>query len=575
MSDTLTNEPSASKLMRRARFAEERRRLTQFRERLAACPHWLRGADLVAGIDETLRDIDALEERLASKSVIAVVGGSGVGKSSLVNALCGCRNAVVTGISRPTTRKAAAVVRSVQDADILLDHFDRGDMDVVPIPGTALPDTILVDAPDTDSVECETYSGILDRVLENADVLVCVFDARNPKRKDNLDRLVHFVAKFQGQHIVLVLNQPNCIIPAESLERDVIPDFREELGKSWPGAKTAKLFCTAAPAATSEDIRNEIDDLMLFLQKIAGKSFLDERVARAAFLREGVEEEIRKVLREQGDWGKLAEDVRRFESEISRQLAERFPATDDGAGSEDDMAALLRVVTPLWWGPIGLFLGFSRRFRRLVQTPFRLSDLLLPLGILRRIHAFVGDEADSGRTPKKDAGEAVFSWDDLPEELRLGYASLSDRMVEDFGMDPALRDEKSAFAFTDLSTVFRRSWLAAHDEEVRKGAKRCSGFLSQLLLNACTIAPAGYILCVIGETFLRRDYLPVSFYRQGLALLALLWLLSSWLLQIRLNRTARSIPDLTMKRFAERNPSARILSFASEIELLVKLTRTK
>lgn len=566
MNDIAANDISSTKLLRRARFSEERRRLMQFKERLAACPHWVCGADLIAGVEETLQDIDALEERLASKAVIAVVGGSGVGKSSLVNAVCGCPHAVRAGRNRPTTRKAAAVVRSIQDADVLLNHFDRGDLDVLPIPETVLPDAVLIDAPDTDSEECAEYSDILDRVLENADVLVCVFDARNPKRKDNLDRLAHFVAKFQGRHVVLVLNHAD-LVPAESLKHDVIPDFRNELGKSWPGVDSAKLFCTVAtPTAVSNGVRNEIKDLILFLQGVTGKSFLDVRVARAAFLRKSTENEILSIVRKQGDWKKLADEVRSFEANISKQLAERFSASDDGA--EDDMTSLLRVATPLWWGPAGLFLGFSRRFRRLVQTPFRFSDLLLPLGLLRRIRAFAGEEPGSGNAPEKDSVEIAFSWDDLPESLRLEYASLSERMVGDFGMDSSLRDEKSAFAFADLSAIFRRSWRATHDKEVHDAARRCGGLFFQILLNACTIVPAAYILWVIGTTFLRGTYLPGTFYRQGFALLALLWLLSSWFLQVRLNRAARSIPDRTARRFAERIPFARTLPVAAEIERL-------
>ena len=303
--NTPVNEDPAARILRLSRFAEERRRLQRLKDELAACPHWPRGADLAAALDETIRDVGSLEEKLDAKAVVAVVGGTGTGKSSLVNALCGRADAVPSGVRRPTTRTASAVVRSVGDADVLLRHFGRGDLEVVPMPDTALPNAVLVDTPDTDSAECSTYSGVLDRVLENADVLVCVFDAANPKRKDNLDRLAHFVSKFPGRDIVLVLNHADRI-PAGSLERDVVPDFRDTLAKSWPGAKSAKLFCTVSLPGEASGSKNELRALLRVLQETAGTTLLDERVARAGFLRASAEEGIRDVLRRQGDWDGFA-----------------------------------------------------------------------------------------------------------------------------------------------------------------------------------------------------------------------------------------------------------------------------
>ena len=148
-----------------------------------------------------------MEERLEAKAVVAVVGGTGAGKSTLVNALCGKDATVKDGNSRPTTRCITALSRTVGDANVLLENLKAGEIEVRQDFGFRFHDVVIVDTPDTDSSECADYSNLLDRVLQRADALVCVFPAQDPKRRDNLVRLAEKVSKYQAEHVFLVLNQ--------------------------------------------------------------------------------------------------------------------------------------------------------------------------------------------------------------------------------------------------------------------------------------------------------------------------------------------------------------------------------
>jgi hypothetical protein len=583
MNDIVKTEYVNTKILSRVRFAESRQRVQQLKDELGACPHWPMAKGLSAALDETLCDIDALEEKLDTKAVIAFVGGSGTGKSSLVNALCGRSDAVKAAIGRPTTRKAAAVVRSVGDADVLMRSLDRNDLDIVPIPETCLPRAILVDSPDTDSNECESYSETLNGVLNHADVLVCVFKALNPKQKDNLDRLAHFVAKFPNKHIVIVLNRSDEVVPHSKLRDEVVPDFMDHLEHCWPGS-FKYVFCTATPSPEQEKAQtlpegfvNDIGDLQKFLESVTGTAFFDERVSRAEFLRKNAEMAVCDAIRRQGDWKSLASDIQNFNEDISCLISERYSKTEVSGGTKESAdTALLCAVAPRWWGPIGFYLGLSRRFRHFVETPFRLYDLIPPVAIIRRLKALfakdgaVGSDADgNGMPPNKEIRLADIEGDIIPK-----YAALADRMVHEFGMDVGLLDHRSALDLTALSGALYDAWRTARESEIKEAACRCSGWLFQLILNLIFIVPACYVASIIVREFWIGNYLPSAFYRHGAALLFLIWLALSWIVQLRLNNAARTIPGRTAKRFAGKEHTTQLFAgVANEVDRLARLAR--
>lgn len=160
-----------------------------------------------------------VRERLAlgvDHTIVALVGGTGSGKSSLFNAICGLDFADV-GVKRPTTSKVTACVWG-EGGGALLDWLgveeDRriereslldGDTEA-PLRGL-----VLLDLPDHDSIE-PTHRAVVDRLLPMADLLVWVVDPQK-----YADDALHsgYLRRLVGHEsaMVVVLNQVDTVAP--------------------------------------------------------------------------------------------------------------------------------------------------------------------------------------------------------------------------------------------------------------------------------------------------------------------------------------------------------------------------
>jgi GTP-binding protein EngB required for normal cell division len=211
------------------------RRIARRREELAAAVD--RGGErLPAGVRETVRSsLDSVGERLelgVDHTVVALVGGTGSGKSSLFNALSGLRFADV-GARRPTTSAVTACTWG--SAARLLDWLgvapDRRIERESALDGESQADLrglVLLDLPDHDSVASE-HRAVVDRLLPMVDLLVWVVDPQ--KYAD--DALHSGYLRHLGGHegsMLVVLNQIDTVPVSEqgALLHDVARLLRED-----------------------------------------------------------------------------------------------------------------------------------------------------------------------------------------------------------------------------------------------------------------------------------------------------------------------------------------------------------
>jgi GTP-binding protein EngB required for normal cell division len=196
-------------------------------------------------------------ERLARGEgvvVAALCGGTGTGKSSLLNALAGADVAAV-GVRRPvTTDPLALVVGDPDPAGALLDWLEVPERYLVASDG--LPDgLVLVDLPDMDSVAAG-HRATVDRFVERVDVLVWVVDPiKYAQRALHHDYLRALAA--HAEVVVLVLNRID-ELPVSG-RRACLDDLRRLLARE--GLGSARILATSA--RTGEGI----DDLAQLLSQ--------------------------------------------------------------------------------------------------------------------------------------------------------------------------------------------------------------------------------------------------------------------------------------------------------------------
>jgi GTPase Era involved in 16S rRNA processing len=223
--------------------------------------------------------IDRAGERLrlgADLTVVALVGATGSGKSSIFNALAGMELAEV-GVRRPTTGQAMACVWAMDGADPLLDWLgvprrQRTNRRTVLDADTQddLHGLVLLDLPDHDST-ATSHRLEVDRLVELVDLLVWVVDPQK-----YADEVLHsgYLRRLVGHEAVMlvVLNQLDRLTQAEA--QTCATDLRRLLDSDGLSAVTM-LTTSATTGAGIDDLRRVLSDLVQRRGAFAGRTLAD------------------------------------------------------------------------------------------------------------------------------------------------------------------------------------------------------------------------------------------------------------------------------------------------------------
>ncbi|MDO5729097.1 MAG: 50S ribosome-binding GTPase [Actinomycetaceae bacterium] len=207
---------------------------------------------LISNVRDTVKTADERLSLNPEVAVVAFIGATGSGKSSLFNALLGADIAQV-GLRRPTTKSALAASAPGTDMTDLLDWLGIKNRVLIPQDRLMPENVTIVDLPDIDSVDLDNRA-LADHLAERVDILVWVVDPQK-----YADDVLHsqFIRPLahHSKVTVVVLSQVDRLSPSErSLVMADLKRLVEEDGISQP-----RMVATSSVTGEGlEKLRDEI-----------------------------------------------------------------------------------------------------------------------------------------------------------------------------------------------------------------------------------------------------------------------------------------------------------------------------
>lgn len=524
---------------------------------------WMPASALKKQCDEAIRMINDIAERFDRKLVVTIVGPCGAGKSTLLNALVGVDDLSPAGHQRPTTGHVIVFSSDPQDADQLVTGLGSESVEVKSGPAAAMLEHVLIiDTPDTDSMAYQKHSPLVREAIARSDMLICVFDSENPKRKDHVDFLAPFIRRFNGESLVSVINKCDRQDEAELKDR-ILPDFSAYIQAAWQ-TTVDRMLCISArrhlqdpqfdETAGPKHNFDQFEDLReLIFDRINRAGYVvDRRLENARGLRDFVFAEVSREI--SGHRTSLITAERQMREAQKKSFLDAVSAM-----KKDDSRQLFGVglmmyqkLSQRWIGPVGWMIAIWARlliFGAGIAALFRfgrpVSQIMGMISAWRHFKESKAAIADTSNDERVGAGlrtyrlTAMSSWPDIAESLVGGGFDSTVRRVEDALPDTGTFSDKLAGI-----------WSNALDSEMERMAGKLSGMLLQIVLNLPMFAVLGYTGWITVQRFLQGSYLAGNFFLHALWTIGIILLLSFFLFQI-LVRLVASPERVTIKAFGK------------------------
>lgn len=263
---------------------------------------WLSGSE--ANALQALTDYEShqvFEGEESKPLVVAFFGGTGVGKSSLLNRLAG-EDIARTGVERPTSREVTLYIHDSVQLGNLPKEFPVEQIRIARHHDPQWKDVAWVDMPDIDSVE-QNNRHIVEQWLPHIDLLIYVV---SPERYRD-ERGWRFLQSQGARHgWVFVMNQWDRGDPSQ------IDDLRQLLANS--GFADPVLFRTICKQPVANDVNDDFDQLVSSIKALANRHTLAHLEARNLQARQQeLKNTIQNALTRMGYQASAKELIKRWE----------------------------------------------------------------------------------------------------------------------------------------------------------------------------------------------------------------------------------------------------------------------
>ena len=557
--------------------------LNMLRSILADLSLWLPATPLTKQCDEALRMIDGIAERFERKLVVTIVGPCGAGKSSLLNALAGIDDLSPAGHQRPTTGHVIVFSSDAQDAEQLVANLGGDSVEVKSSPAAELLEHVLIiDTPDTDSMAYRKHSALVRKAIACSDMLICVFDSENPKRKDHVDFLAPFIRKFNGESLVSVINKCDRQDEVE-LKNRILPDFSAYIQAAWQ-TSVDRTLCVSArrhlkdpqwdPTAGPKHDFDQFEELQnLIFDNINRAGYVvDRRLENARSLRDFIFDEVRREVSGYHTSLVTAKDKFREAEKTSFMEAVSAMKNDDSRQLFGIGLMVYQKLAQRWVGPMGWMIAIWARlliFGTGMAALFRfgrpVTQIMGMISAWRHFKESKSATADARNDERVGAGLRTYrlttmsNWPDIAESLIGG------------GFDGTVRRVEDALPAGEvLSEKLAGIWSGTLDSEIERISRRLSGILLQIVFNLPVFGILGYSGWITVKGFLWGEYLAGAFFLHAFWSIGIILLLSFFIFQACI-RLVAGPERVTAKAFEKMKCQADQLDMMTPNPVLVQL----
>ncbi|MEJ2656438.1 MAG: 50S ribosome-binding GTPase [Desulfobacterales bacterium] len=553
-------------------------------------PMWQPGAGLRKQCDEVIRMLDNLEARFERKLVVTIIGPCGSGKSTLLNALAEVDNLSETGNRRPTTRNIVVLGREAQDAAHLKEQLGVSHVDMRSSPAAdSLEHVLLIDTPDTDSTQQEEHIHLVQKAIAVSDILICMFDAENPKRKDHVDFLAHYVRLFNGDALIVTINKCDRQEEKELIET-IVPEFLEYIKYAWD-TPIQNIFCISArrhlkkpqwdsTAAPKHDFDEFIDLKQMIFGAFNQPGYsIDRRIENARSLRNYIFEEVIEQI--QKDSHTLEITKQQIKAAEKNALNEAISAfnTGDSKRMPGINVLIYQKLAHRWLGPVGWLIAIWARiliFGTGIAAMFRFGNPIRQLaGMVSSLVRFKESKAAISESQRPDHIDAAMQgyrlfvlqeWPDIAESLVRARFDTRVRTIEQVLSNNTFLNE-------DLNLI----WSDALDHATETASKNLSGLILQMLFNLPVIGILGQLGWITARDYFTGRYLSSDFFLHAFLTVAIILFLSFFIFQgvVRLAASPERLTRNAFKKMKHRVEQIQPISMnpvGQQIDVLLSLS---